>query len=114
MIISYHPVQSIIIRGCRLMISDMIKNLRIDAGLSQSELAKKLGISRTAVNAWEMSLSTPTTPFVVELAKIFHVSTDYLLGLEKQRTLVLDGFSNSEIELLYSLVKYFDEQKQSK
>lgn len=96
------------------MISDMIKNLREDAGFSQSKLARKLGISRSSVNAWEMGLSTPTTPYIVEIAKIFHISTDYLLGIEKQRTIVLDGYSNTEIELIYGLLKYFDEQKELK
>lgn len=58
-----------------------------------------------------MGLSTPTTPYIVEIAKIFRVSTDYLLGLERQRAVILDGCSNTEIELIYKLLKYFDEQR---
>lgn len=96
------------------MIGDMIKKLREDAGYSQSELARKLGISRSSINAWELHLSTPTTPYILEIAKIFHTSTDYLLGIDKQRTIVLDGYTNSEIELIYNLLRYFDEKKKSK
>ncbi len=93
------------------MIYDMIKTLREEAGYSQAQLAKKLDVTRSSVNAWEMGLSTPTTHYVVELAKLFHISTDYLLGLKSEKHIVLDGYSKSEIELIYSLIKYFDEHK---
>lgn len=90
------------------MISDRIKSLREKAGYSQAQLAKKLDVTRSSVNAWEMDLSTPTSQYVVAMAKLFHVSTDYLLGLESQLSLSLDGYSQEEIALLYSMVKYFD------
>ena len=93
------------------LLADKIRLLRENSGMTQSELAKSLGLSRSGVNAWEMGLSTPTTHYVVELAKIFHVSTDYLLGLENKRHIVIDDYSKSEIELIYKLVKYFDENK---
>ncbi len=93
------------------MIYDRIKKLREEAGYSQSDIAKRMGISRSAVNAWEMGLSTPTTPYIIELSKLFHVSTDYLLGIKNEKTVILDGYSESEIEVLYSLIRYFDEQK---
>ena len=93
------------------MIYDVIKTLREEAGYSQAQLAKKLDVTRSSVNAWEMGLSTPTTHYVVELAKIFHVSTDYILGLESQRHIVLDNYSKKEIELIYGLINYFDDNK---
>lgn len=90
------------------MIGDTIKRLREDAGISQSSLAKKLNVTRSAVNAWEMGLSVPTTQYVVDIARLFHVSSDYLLGLTSETTLVLDGLNEEEKRILYSLIDYFN------
>ncbi len=68
------------------MISDKIKFLREQNGFTQAELAKRLGITRSGVNAWEMGISVPSTQYVVELAGIFKVSTDYLLGVKTTST----------------------------
>ena len=93
------------------MICDKIKQLRERAGYSQAQLAKKLDVTRSSVNAWEMGLSTPTTQYVVAISNLFHVSADYLLGIQSTSSIVLDGYTQEEIELLYSLVKYFDSKK---
>ena len=93
------------------MICDRIKQLREQAGYSQAQLAKRLDVTRSSVNAWEMGLSMPTTQYVVTLAKLFHVSADYLLGLTASSSIVLDGYTQEEIELLYKLIRYFDDQK---
>ena len=90
------------------MIGDTIKRLREDAGFSQSSLAKKLNVTRSAVNAWEMGSSVPTTQHVVDIARLFHVSSDYLLGLTSETTLVLDGLNEEEKRILYSLIDYFN------
>ena len=93
------------------MICDTIKQLRENAGFSQSVLAKKLNVTRSAVNAWEMGLSVPTTQYVVDMARLFRVSTDYLLGLSNETTLVLDGLEEQEKKILYSLIDYFNQKR---
>ena len=50
-------------------LAERIKLLREQKDITQSSLAKSLGISRSGVNAWEMGLSTPSTQYIVELAK---------------------------------------------
>ena len=62
-----------------------IKQLREKSEMTQAELARELGLTRSSINAWEMGLSVPSTPFIVELAKLFGVSTDYLLGLTDEK-----------------------------
>lgn len=92
------------------MISEKIRILREEAGISQAQLAKKLDVTRSSVNAWEMGLSTPTTQYVVALAKLFHVSADYILGTEPEMSLSLRGYTKEEIALIKSLLQYFDSQ----
>lgn len=90
------------------MISDKIRQLREKVGYSQAQLAKKLDVTRSSVNAWEMGLSTPTTQYIVALAKLFHVSADYMLDIESDYSISLRGYTDEEIALVMSLLKYFD------
>lgn len=92
------------------MICEKIKELREKAGYSQSQLAKKLDVTRSSVNAWEMGLSSPTTQYIVAMAKLFHVSSDYILGLQPNLFITLDGYTEEEAALIYNLLKYFDER----
>ena len=89
------------------MICDTIKELRERAGLSQAALAKKVGVTRSAVNAWEIALSIPTTQYVAELAQLFHVSADFMLGLVNTEASYIGGLSEEEKHILYSLLNYF-------
>lgn len=91
------------------MIADRIKQLRIACGMTQTDLAKKLNITRSSVNAWEMGISTPSTFYLVELSLLFHISTDYLLGLDNNASLDISKLSEPEIKIVYDLVKYFRE-----
>lgn len=93
------------------MIADRIKELRESKNLTQTELARHLGITRSSVNAWEMGVSVPSTTYLVELARLFNISTDYLLGLSTNNTIDISGLSEKEIIIIYNLIQYFNEQK---
>ena len=88
-----------------------LKELRNNLGYTQADLAKKLSLTRASVNAWEMGLSSPSTPFLVELSKLFHVTTDYLLGLDKCVTIRTDNLSEREISVLLNTVEAFNEMR---
>lgn len=91
------------------MVADRIKQLRTSNNMTQADLAKKLNITRSSVNAWEMGISIPSTTYIVELSQLFKVSTDYLLGLSNNITLDVSMLNNREVQMLYELVLYFKE-----
>ncbi|WP_282156355.1 helix-turn-helix domain-containing protein [Cytobacillus gottheilii] len=66
-----------------MCIADRIHRLRKEKGISQEELAEKVGVSRQAVSKWESQQSTPDLDKVINLSEYFDVTTDYLLkGIE--------------------------------
>lgn len=60
-------------------IADRLVGLRRDAGLSQEDLAAKLGVSRQAISKWERAESSPDTDNLIALARLYGVSLDALL-----------------------------------
>jgi len=92
------------------MVAERIKFLRERVGYSQSHLAKLLNISRAAVNAWEMGLNTPSTKYVIELAKIFKTSTDYLLGVNSNLQFNVNELTDEEKEIVLKLLQYFNQK----
>jgi len=63
------------------MISDKIKNLREEAGLTQAELAQKLQIGASTLRLYENGQRTPPVDVIVKICRFFSVTSDYLLGL---------------------------------
>lgn len=64
-------------------IADRVQNLRQAKGISQAELADKIGVSRQAVSKWESEQSIPDIEKIVIMSDYFEVTTDYLLkGIE--------------------------------
>ena len=63
-----------------------LKQLREDAGISQAQLAIKLGVRQSTVGMWENGKNKPQNAKLESLASMFGVSTDYLLGRSDEPT----------------------------
>ena len=82
--------------------AERIKELRLKNNMTQTELAKRLYITRSSVNAWEMATS------ITELCQLLHTSADYLLGLSEDESIPLARYTQDEKEIIYRLIRYFD------
>lgn len=60
---------------------DVLKNLRTNAGMTQTELAGKLGITKSVVSYYELQERTPSPDVLIQLTKIFHVTADSFSGV---------------------------------
>ena len=81
--------------------ADRIQHLRRSKGISQEELADKVGVSRQAVSKWESEQSTPDIEKVILLSDFFDVTTDYLLkGIEP----VSENITKKSDARIFSLV----------
>ena len=89
------------------LLAEKIKLLREKAGITQSELSRRLGLTRSGVNAWEMGLSVPSTQYIVELSRCFNVSTDYLLGMDDTATLSIKGLSQKQVSVILDTIECF-------
>jgi DNA-binding NarL/FixJ family response regulator len=77
---SSEKAQEFLKKDPKKLFSQRLKVLRQKSNLSQSELAKKLGLTRTAVSNYEMGKAEPTFTVLSNMATIFNTSTDYLIG----------------------------------
>ena len=63
-------------------LAERLKELRLEKGLTQKQLAQNTGLSKSAIDFWEREQRVPNANAIIVLAKFFSVTSDYLLGLE--------------------------------
>lgn len=66
------------------ILQERLVELRTEKNLTQKELADEIGVSASAIGFWENGVNEPKANYVLALAKVFDVSTDYLLGNENE------------------------------
>jgi transcriptional regulator with XRE-family HTH domain len=88
-----------------------IQQERQNMHLSQKQLADRLGIHKSSVNAWESEKSQPSLVYLVRMSDIFSVSTDYLLGIKNTKQLNVSGLSDGDIGSFQNLIDSLTKDK---
>lgn len=90
---------------------EKVKKLRHEKDLTQQQLAELLGVAVSAISSYESGNRYPSYEVLISLARIFHVSTDYLLGLEKLKTVDVSGLDDNEVKVILQMIDVLREKK---
>lgn len=88
-----------------------VKLLRKGRNLTQKQLADMLGVAVSAISSYESGIRYPSYDGLIRLARIFHVSTDYLLGLNNTRTVDISGLDEKEIDVIIHMINVLKKRK---
>jgi len=91
-------------------LGDIIGRLRYERNLSQAQLARKVGLkSSSTIAAYEAGSRFPSLPTLIELSRALGVTTDYLLGVSKEKGVSLDvaGLTPWQIESLEFVIRNY-------
>lgn len=101
------------------MIGERLAEIRKDHRDTQADLAERLGVSLATVRSWEQEKSSPNHELLIAICRLYHISSDYLLGLsdidpvyvQRQR---LERFTKEELEELRDFEIYLMWKKAKK
>ena len=79
-----------------LCFDERLKALRKESNLSQSQLGNMLYVTKVSICKYEKGISKPSSDVLIDLSRIFNVSTDYLLGLTAERRRIDDIIRNNK------------------
>ncbi len=94
-----------------LQISERLKQLRAEKGLTQAQVAQRISVTRSTLSAYENGTRYPSYDVLVRLAYLFGVSTDYLLCKENRRFIDVSGLNEQEVAAVANMVSLLRSKK---
>lgn len=82
-----------------------LKELRTQANMTQTQLATRIGVTKSVISFYELQERAPSPDVLCKCARIFHVSTDYLLGLDKAETIDISDLSKEDVAILRAMAE---------
>lgn len=90
-----------------------IRELRESHNMSQESFGKRVGRSKPVISSYENNLKTPPLDVLIDIANVFNVSLDYLVGKEKTKSIDTTGLTPSQIEILILISNEFRENRKA-
>ena len=94
------------------MIKNRIRDLREDLDLRQIDVSRATGIDQKTLSNYETGKTHPDSYSIIKLADFFHVTTDYLLGLDDCLTIRTDNLTEREISVILNTIECFYNSKE--
>ena len=85
--------------------------LRTGQKLSQRELAERLGVAKSVISYYESGDRFPSYDVLVKMTRVFHVTTDYLLDMERTRVVDVSNLTEGEIDVVISVIKALESKR---
>ena len=82
---------------------DKLKMLRNGQKMTQQQLAIRLGVAKSVVSYYESGDRFPSYDVLIKIARTFHVTTDYLLDIERRRVLDVSDLSEEQITVILTV-----------
>lgn len=83
---------------------EKLKTLRNSQKMTQQQLATRLGVAKSVVSYYESGDRFPSYDVLIKIAHTFHVTTDYLLDLERRRVIDVSDLSEEQIAVVITVV----------
>lgn len=80
-----------------------LKTLRKAAGLTQAQLAAQIGVTKSVISFYELQERAPSPDVLIKCAAIFHVTTDYLLGVDNREMIDISGLAEDDVAIMRTL-----------
>ena len=102
-------------KGMQRMIGERLAEVRKDHNDRQADLAEKLNVTLYTVRSWEQEKSSPSHDMLVKICRLYHVSSDYLLGLSDRDPLLYESEPAAQnardVRLLHEFAEYLQKKQ---
>lgn len=93
------------------MFGEKLQELRTSKNLSQTQLAKILNLDKSTICGYEGNIRLPSLDTLKSIARFFHTTTDFLLGIEHERLIDVSGLNDNEVAVVEQMVHILQESK---
>ena len=88
-----------------------LKALRTERHLTQKQLGEMVGLRGSIISFYEVGDRMPSPEVIIKFASVFHVTTDFLMGVERSRSISTEGLDEASVSAISHMVELLREKK---